>query len=68
MLVLSRKQHEQFVIGDGPDAITVTVLRIDRDRVKVWIDAPQHVRVDREEIRKEMDAERLVEADRVQSL
>ena len=47
MLVLSRKPHQSLSIGDE---ITVTVLAIDGDRVKLGITAPQHITVLRSEI------------------
>jgi carbon storage regulator len=47
MLVLSRKINEKFVI-DGN--IVVTVVKIDRNQVRIGIEAPGHVRVFREEI------------------
>lgn len=48
MLVLSRKPQQGIWIGDD---IFVTVLRVDRGRVKLGIEAPSHVKVDREEVR-----------------
>ena len=47
MLVLSRKHGEAIVIGNG---ITVTVLAVDGDRVKLGIVAPAEVPVHREEV------------------
>jgi carbon storage regulator len=47
MLVLSRKLNEKIVI-DGE--IVVTVARIDRNQVRLGIEAPGHVSVFREEI------------------
>ena len=47
MLVLSRKLNEKIVI-DGN--IVVTVVKIDRNQVRIGIEAPDHVRVFREEI------------------
>jgi carbon storage regulator len=47
MLVLSRKLNEKIVI-DGE--ITVTIVKIDRNQVRIGIEAPGHVRVYREEI------------------
>ncbi len=47
MLVLSRKVGEAIVIGDG---ITVTVLSVQGDRVKLGIAAPAEVPIHREEI------------------
>jgi carbon storage regulator len=48
MLVLSRKVNERIVI-DG--CIEVTVVRIERNQIRLGIEAPEHVRVFREEIR-----------------
>ncbi len=46
MLVLSRKPGEKIVIG----GITVTVLEVHGDRVRVGIEAPEHVRILRAEL------------------
>ena len=47
MLVLSRKLNEKIMIDGG---IVVTVVKIDRNQVRLGIEAPSHVRVFREEI------------------
>jgi carbon storage regulator len=47
MLVLSRKLGEKIVIGDN---IVVTVVKIDRNQIRIGIEAPQNVPVYREEI------------------
>jgi carbon storage regulator len=47
MLVLSRKLTEKIVI-DGQ--IVITVVKIDRNQVRLGIEAPGHVPVYREEI------------------
>ncbi|HLN28133.1 MAG TPA: carbon storage regulator [Gemmataceae bacterium] len=47
MLVLSRKPGEKLVIGSG---VTVTVLEVQGNRVRVGIDAPAHIRILREEL------------------
>ncbi len=47
MLVLSRKNSEKIVI-DGK--IVVTVVKIDRNQVRIGIEAPGDVRIFREEI------------------
>jgi carbon storage regulator len=47
MLVLSRKLGEKIVIGDN---IVVTVVKIDRNQIRIGIEAPQEVAVYREEI------------------
>lgn len=47
MLVLTRKIGDGLLIGEG---ITVTILSVEGDRVKVGIDAPREVRVLRREL------------------
>ena len=47
MLVLTRQPGEEIVINDN---ITVTVLRVQRDKVVLGINAPLDVRIDRKEI------------------
>jgi carbon storage regulator len=47
MLVLSRKLGEKIVIGDN---ILVTVVKIDRNQIRIGIEAPSDVPVYREEI------------------
>jgi len=47
MLVLSRKLGEKIVIGDN---IVVTVVKIDRNQIRLGIEAPTDVPVYREEI------------------
>ena len=47
MLVLSRKLGEKIIIGDN---IVVTVVKIDRNQIRIGIEAPHDVPVFREEI------------------
>jgi carbon storage regulator len=47
MLVLSRKQGEVISIGNG---VTVTVLAVRGDRVKIGVQAPAEIPVHRQEI------------------
>ena len=47
MLVLSRKLGEKIVIGDN---IVVTVVKIDRNQIRIGIEAPGCVPIYREEI------------------
>lgn len=47
MLVLSRKKNQQIVIGDD---VTVTVVEIRGDKVRLGIVAPKEVPVHRKEV------------------
>ena len=47
MLVLSRKRGQKVVIGGG---ITITVMHVTGNRVRVGIDAPERVRILRGEL------------------
>ncbi len=47
MLVLSRKKDEKIVIGDE---ITIMVIEIRGDKVRLGIDAPRDVTVHRQEV------------------
>jgi carbon storage regulator len=55
MLVLSRKKDEKIVIGDN---ITLMVIEIRGDKVRLGIDAPKDVPVHREEVYNAIKAER----------
>jgi carbon storage regulator CsrA len=54
MLVLSRKLSQQIVIGQD---IRITVLKIDRNQVRIGIEAPRDICILREEL-GERDARR----------
>ncbi len=47
MLVLSRKINEKILIGED---IVITVVKIDRNQVRIGIEAPGSVPIYREEI------------------
>ena len=52
MLVLSRKRGEAITIGNG---VTVTVLAVQGDKVKIGIVAPAEVPVHRQEIHQRIE-------------
>lgn len=54
MLVLSRKRNEQIVIDDQ---ITVKIVEIRGDKVRLGIDAPRDVSIHRQEVRDAIEAE-----------
>ena len=51
MLILSRKKNEQIVISDD---ITITVLDVEGEKVKIGIDAPKDIKVFRKELIEEV--------------
>jgi carbon storage regulator len=62
MLILTRRVGETVMIGDD---VTITVLGVKGNQVRVGINAPKHVAVLREEIyeriKREQQAEELAE-------
>ena len=58
MLVLSRKKDEKIIIGDK---ITIMVIEIRGDKVRLGIDAPKDVTVHREEIYQAIKREQQAE-------
>ncbi len=47
MLVLSRKKNESIVIGND---ISIAVVEIRGDKVRIGIEAPEHIPVHRQEV------------------
>ena len=54
MLVLTRKQNEGILIGSD---ISVTVINVEGDKVRIGIEAPKNIRVIREELLAEIGME-----------
>lgn len=61
MLVLSRKENEGIVIGDG---IVVRVIAIEDGKVRLGIEAPRTVSIHREEVFEAIRAENRSASDR----
>jgi carbon storage regulator len=51
MLVLSRKVNQSIVIGDD---VRIVVVAVDRDQVKLGIEAPRQITVHRSEVYDEI--------------
>ncbi len=54
MLILTRKTDQQIKIGD---AITLTIIDVRGDQVKIGVDAPKDVKVFRQEVFDAIQAE-----------
>ena len=61
MLILSRRRLESLRIGDD---VTITILALDRNQVRVGIAAPKNIPVHREEVYERLRAERLADPPR----
>jgi carbon storage regulator len=60
MLILSRKINEKIMIGDD---ISVSIIEIRGDQVRVGVDAPKTVKVFRQEVFDAIKAENKAAAD-----
>ena len=60
MLILSRRLRESVKIGDE---VTVTVLGVKGDQVRLGFSAPRNLAVHREEVYQRIQAERSASAD-----
>ncbi len=54
MLVLTRKPHQQIMIGDN---VVVNVVEVQGDNVRIAIDAPRNVKIYRGEIYRAIQEE-----------
>lgn len=55
MLVLTRKRNEEILIDDG--RIKVTVVKVQGQKVRIGVEAPQEVSVQRREVAERMKRE-----------
>lgn len=54
MLILTRKLGESIIIEDN---IKITVIDINKQQIKLGIDAPRHITINREEVAKKVEDE-----------
>ncbi len=54
MLILSRKVNEKIMIGDD---VSISIIEIRGDQVRIGVDAPKHVKVFRREVFDAIEAE-----------
>lgn len=50
MLVLSRRKNEDIIVGEGPNKVTIRVVEIVGDKVRLGFIAPDGVKIMRTEI------------------
>ncbi|MCD6046142.1 MAG: carbon storage regulator CsrA [Gammaproteobacteria bacterium] len=55
MLILSRRVGETIIIGDN---VTVTVIGIQGNQIRIGVNAPSDISVHREEIYRKIEAEK----------
>ncbi len=65
MLILSRKINEKIKIGEE---ITLTILEVRGDQVKIGVEAPKDVKVFRQEVYESIQKENLAAANAPEDL
>lgn len=61
MLILTRRVDEALLIGDD---VTITVLEIRGNQVRLGINAPREITVHREEVYERIQAEKSIKSER----
>lgn len=57
MLILTRKLGQSIYVGEGENQIKITVVLIERGKVRIGINAPKTVSIMREELLSPPDRE-----------
>lgn len=55
MLILTRKANETLIVGDN---VTVTILGVKGNQVRIGVNAPKEISVHREEVYNRIKAEK----------
>ena len=58
MLVLSRKVGERVFVGEGAGRTVVTLLEVDRGKVRLGFEADRSIEINREEVALAIEARR----------
>jgi carbon storage regulator len=56
MLVLGRLEDESIIIGEGPNAVKVTVVSIRGQKVRLGFEGPKEIPINREEVHEAIQA------------
>lgn len=59
MLVLTRKSHESIKLGED---ITITIVELKGNSVRIGIEAPAHMRIYRKELYEKIRSENILSA------
>jgi carbon storage regulator len=65
MLILSRKINEKIMIGDD---ITVSIIEIKGDQIRLGVDAPRNVKIFRQEVLPSIKAENRAASESAQNV
>jgi carbon storage regulator len=58
MLILTRRINESLIIGEGDNQVTITVIGVSGQQVRIGAQAKSHITIHREEIYRRIQQER----------
>ena len=64
MLVLSRQKDESIIIGEGDDAVEISIVDVRGDKVRLGINAPRTMSVHRKEVYEAIQREKKEQEDK----
>lgn len=64
MLVLSRRKDEEIIIGEGENQVSVMIIDVLGDKVRLGINAPKDIPVHRKEVYESIQREKSGDSDR----